>query len=222
MTGPEAAPEKGCVDMSKIVWRPGTLVAPVPPVMVTCGTMERPNIITVAWTGNVCSGPARAYISVRPERYSYGLIKESGQFAINLTTAALARAADFCGVRSGRDVDKFAHLGLTPLPAKELSCPILGESPVSLECRVFDVVPLGSHDLFLADVVAVDVDPALLDSAGKLHLEKAGLLAYAHGDYYALGKQLGKFGWSVRKKKPTPKKTGVRPQTPSSPRRPRK
>ena len=186
--------------MSKIVWRPGTLVAPVPPVMVTCGTMERPNIITVAWTGNVCSGPAKAYISVRPERYSYGLIKESGQFAINLTTAALARAADFCGVRSGRDVDKFAHLGLTPLPAKELSCPILGESPVSLECRVFDVVPLGSHDLFLADVVAVDVEEELLDAGGKLRLDRCGLAAYAHGEYYALGKRLGTFGFSVRKK----------------------
>ena len=198
--------------MSKIVWRPGTLVAPVPPVMVTCGTMERPNIITVAWTGNVCSGPARAYISVRPERYSYGLIKESGQFAINLTTAALARAADFCGVRSGRDVDKFAHLGLTPLPAKELSCPILGESPVSLECRVFDVVPLGSHDLFLADVVAVDVEKELLDAGGKLRLDRCGLAAYAHGEYYALGKRLGTFGFSVRKKR---KKRPPRGQAPA-------
>ena len=212
MTGPEAAPEKGCVDMSKIVWRPGTLVAPVPPVMVTCGTMERPNIITVAWTGNVCSGPARAYISVRPERYSYGLIKESGQFAINLTTAALARAADFCGVRSGRDVDKFSHLGLTPLPAKELSCPILGESPVSLECRVFQVIPLGSHDLFLADVVAVDVEEELMDAGGKLRLDRCGLAAYAHGEYYALGKRLGTFGFSVRKKR---KKRPSRGQAPA-------
>lgn len=212
MTGPEAAPEKGCVDMSKIVWRPGTLVAPVPPVMVTCGTMERPNIITVAWTGNVCSGPARAYISVRPERYSYGLIKESGQFAINLTTAALARAADFCGVRSGRDVDKFAHLGLTPLPAKELSCPILGESPVSLECRVFQVIPLGSHDLFLADILAVDVDEELIDAGGKLRLDRCGLAAYAHGEYYALGKRLGTFGFSVRKKR---KKRPPRGQAPA-------
>ncbi len=198
--------------MSKIVWRPGTLVAPVPPVMVTCGTMERPNLITVAWTGNVCSDPARAYISVRPQRYSYGLIKESGQFAINLTTAALARAADFCGVRSGRDVDKFAHLGLTPLPAKELSCPILGESPVSLECRVFDVVPLGSHDLFLADVVAVDVEEELLDAGGKLRLDRCGLAAYAHGEYYALGKRLGTFGFSVRKKR---KKRPSRGQAPA-------
>ena len=198
--------------MSKIVWRPGTLVAPVPPVMVTCGTMERPNLITVAWTGNVCSDPARAYISVRPQRYSYGLIKESGQFAINLTTAALARAADFCGVRSGRDVDKFAHLGLTPLPAKELSCPILGESPVSLECRVFDVVPLGSHDLFLADVVAVDVEEEPLDAGGKLRLDRCGLAAYAHGEYYALGKRLGTFGFSVRKKR---KKRPSRGQAPA-------
>lgn len=198
--------------MKKQVWRPGTLVSPVPPALVSCGTMERPNLITVAWTGNVCSDPARAYISVRPQRYSYGLIKESGQFAINLTTAALARAADFCGVRSGRDVDKFAHLGLTPLPAKELSCPILGESPVSLECRVFDVVPLGSHDLFLADVVAVDVEEELLDAGGKLRLDRCGLAAYAHGEYYALGKRLGTFGFSVRKKR---KKRPPRGQAPA-------
>ena len=198
--------------MKKQVWRPGTLVSPVPPALGSCGTMERPNLITVAWTGNVCSDPARAYISVRPQRYSYGLIKESGQFAINLTTAALARAADFCGVRSGRDVDKFAHLGLTPLPAKELSCPILGESPVSLECRVFDVVPLGSHDLFLADVVAVDVEEELLDAGGKLRLDRCGLAAYAHGEYYALGKRLGTFGFSVRKKR---KKRPSRGQAPA-------
>lgn len=187
--------------MSKIVWRPGTLVAPVPPVMVTCGTMEHPNIITVAWTGNICSDPAKAYISVRPERYSYGLIRESGEFAINLTTSALARAADFCGVRSGRDVDKFAHLGLTPLPARELSCPILGESPVSLECKVSQVIPLGSHDLFLADIVAVDVEEEFLDPSGKLRLDRCGLAAYAHGEYFALGKRVGTFGFSVRKKR---------------------
>ena len=198
--------------MKKQVWRPGTLVSPVPPALVSCGTMERPNLITVAWTGNVCSDPARAYISVRPQRYSYGLIRESGEFAVNLTTAALIRAADFCGVRSGRDVDKFAHLGLTPLPAKELSCPILGESPVSLECRVFDVVPLGSHDLFLADVVAVDVEEELLDAGGKLRLDRCGLAAYAHGEYYALGKRLGTFGFSVRKKR---KKRPSRGQAPA-------
>ena len=170
--------------MSKLVWKPGNLVAPVPAAMVSCGSMEKPNIITVAWTGNICSGPARAYISVRPERFSYGLIKESGEFVINLTTAALARATDFCGVRSGREVDKFACLGLTPL-----------------ECRVFDVIPLGVHDMFLADVVAVHVEEELVDESGKLRLDKAHLAAYAHGDYFALGKKVGSFGFSVRKKR---------------------
>ena len=190
--------------MKKQVWRPGTLVSPVPPALVSCGTMERPNLITVAWTGNVCSDPARAYISVRPQRYSYGLIRESGEFAVNLTTAALIRAADFCGVRSGREVDKFAHLGLTPLPGAEVSCPILGESPVSLECRVFQVIPLGSHDLFLADILAVDVDEELIDAGGKLRLDRCGLAAYAHGEYFPLGKPAVSFGFSVRKKKRRP------------------
>ena len=132
--------------MSKLIWKPGNLIAPVPAAMVSCGTMEKPNIITIAWTGNVSSSPAKVSISVRPERYSYGLIKESGEFVLNLTTAALVRAADFCGVRSGREVDKFAQLGLTPLPAREVACPLVGESPVNLECRVCDVIPLGSHD----------------------------------------------------------------------------
>ena len=187
--------------MSKLVWKPGNLVAPVPAAMVGCGSMEKHDILTVAWTGNICSGPAKAYISVRPERFSYGLIKESGEFVINLTTAALARATDFCGVRSGREVDKFAHLGLTPLPAREVSCPLIGESPVNIECRVFDVIPLGVHDMFLADVVAVHVEEELVDESGKLRLDKAHLAAYAHGDYFALGKKVGSFGFSVRKKR---------------------
>lgn len=187
--------------MSKITWRPGNLVAPVPAAMVSCGTMEKPNIITIAWTGNICSGPAKAYISVRPERYSYGLIRESGEFVINLATAALVRAADFCGVRSGREVDKFAHLGLTPLPARELSCPVIGESPVSIECRVTDVIPLGVHDMFLADVAAVQVEEEYLDENGKLRLDKCHLAAYAHGEYFALGKKVGSFGFSVKKKR---------------------
>lgn len=208
--------------MSKQVWKPGNLLAPVPPVLVSCGNMEKPNLITIAWAGTINSDPVRVSISVRPERYSHGLITESGEFVINLPTQKILRAVDWCGVKSGRDVDKFKEMGLTAVPGSAVNAPVLAESPVNLECRVFQTIPLGSHDLFLADVVAVDVDPALLDSAGKLHLEKAGLLAYAHGDYYALGKQLGKFGWSVRKKKPAPKKTGARPQSPSSPRRPRK
>ena len=208
--------------MSKQSWRGSTLLNPEPPVLVSCGGLEQPNLITIGWTGTICTQPSMVSISVRPERYSHHLIKESGQFAINLPTEQLVRAVDWCGVKSGKDVDKFAAMGLHTAPASKVGCPLLAESPVNLECRVFQRIELGSHDLFLADVVAVDVDPALLDSAGKLHLEKAGLLAYAHGDYYALGKQLGKFGWSVRKKKPAPKKPGVRPQTPSSPRRPRK
>lgn len=206
----------------KLVWPGSALLGPVPPVLVSCGEGETANLITVAWAGTICTQPPRVSISVRPTRHSYGLIKESGEFVINLPTTALAKAADWCGVKSGRDVDKFAAMGLHAAPASKVGCPLLAESPVSLECKVFQRLELGSHDLFLADVVAVDVDEALLDSAGKLHLEKAGLLAYAHGDYYALGKQLGKFGWSVRKKKPAPKKPSARPQSPSSPRRPRK
>ena len=206
----------------KLVWPGSALLGPVPPVLVSCGEGETANLITVAWAGTICTQPPRVSISVRPTRHSYGLIKESGEFVINLPTTALAKAVDWCGVKSGRDVDKFAAMGLHAAPASKVGCPLLAESPVSLECKVFQRLELGSHDLFLADVVAVDVDEALLDSAGKLHLERAGLLAYAHGDYYALGKQLGKFGWSVRKKKPAPKKPGARPQSSSSPRRPRK
>lgn len=206
----------------KLSWPGSALLGPVPPVLVSCGEGEAANLITVAWVGTICTQPPRVSISVRPTRHSYGLIKESGEFVINLPTTALAKAVDWCGVKSGKDVNKFTAMGLRTAPASKVGCPLLAESPVSLECKVFQRLELGSHDLFLADVVAVDVDPALLDSAGKLHLEKAGLLAYAHGDYYALGKQLGKFGWSVRKKKPAPKKPSARPQGPSSPRRPRK
>ena len=206
----------------KLSWPGSALLGPVPPVLVSCGEGETANLITVAWAGTICTQPPRVSISVRPTRHSYVLIKESGEFVINLPTTALAKAVDWCGVKSGRDVDKFAAMGLHAAPASKVGCPLLAESPVSLECKVFQRLELGSHDLFLADVVAVDVDEALLDSAGKLHLEKAGLLAYAHGDYYALGKQLGKFGWSVRKKKPASKKPGARPQASSSPRRPRK
>lgn len=187
--------------MSKLIWKPGNLIAPVPAAMVSCGTMEKPNIITIAWTGNVSSSPAKVSISVRPERYSYGLIKESGEFVLNLTTAALVRAADFCGVRSGREVDKFAQLGLTPIPAREVACPLVGESPVNLECRVCDVIPLGSHDLFLADVLAVHVEEELVDDHGRLRMDQCHLAAYAHGEYFALGKKVGSFGFSVRKKR---------------------
>lgn len=209
----------------KLVWPGSALLGPVPPVLVSCGEGEKANLITIAWAGTICTQPPRLSISVRPGRHSYGLIRDSGEFVVNLPTAALAKAVDWCGVKSGREVDKFSAMGLHAAPASRVSCPLLAESPVNLECRVFQRIELGSHDLFLADVVAVDVDEALLDKEGKLRLEKAGLLAYAHGDYYALGKQLGKFGWSVRRKKPAPKKPAaqrVKDAPGAKPRRPRK
>ena len=191
--------------MGKITWNGGALLAPVPPALVTCGTMESPNILTVAWTGILNTIPPKTYISVRPERFSYDRIKQGGQFAINLPTAPLVRAVDLCGVRSGRDIDKFALAGLTAEPATRIECPLVVESPLALECKVTDVVPLGSHHMFLADIVAVDVEETLIDAAGKLHLDKAGLITYAHGEYFELGKKLGSFGYSVRKK-PRPRR----------------
>ena len=187
--------------MTKQSWRGSTLLNPVPPVLVSCGSLEKPNLITIGWAGTICTKPAMVSISVRPERYSYGLIKESGQFAINLPTEALVRAVDWCGVKSGRDVDKFAALGLHAAAGSALpGCPILEESPVNLECKVAQTIPLGSHELFLAEVVGCCVDESLLDSEGKLRLDKAGLIAYSHGEYRTLGRRLGTFGYSVRKK----------------------
>lgn len=185
----------------KAHWKPGTVIYPLPAVLVSCGTTpETWNLLTVAWTGTVCSDPPMCSISVRRERHSYGLIREAGEFVINLTTRRLARATDWCGVRSGRDYDKFREMGLTPLPAAEVAVPIVGESPVNIECRVTQVIPLGSHDLFLAEVVHVQVDEALIDPAtGKFHFEQADPIVYSHGEYYALGEALGHFGWSVRK-----------------------
>ena len=187
--------------MAKLQWRGGALLAPVPPAMVTCSDGEHDNVLTVAWTGIVNTDPPKTYISVRPKRYSYDIIKKSGVFAINLTTAELVRAADWCGVYTGAKVDKFERCRLSKEPAREIDCPIIAESPLALECRVTDVIPLGTHDMFLADIVGVDVDESLLDENGKLHLERAGLVAYAHGDYFELGRKLGKFGYSVAKKK---------------------
>ena len=192
--------------MNKITWKGSVLLGPIPPVLVSCGTPEAPNVFTVAWAGIVNTHPPRVSISVRPSRHSYGLIQQSGEFVINLPTTALARAVGWCGVKSGRDVNKFEAMNLTALPASQVGCPLVGESPVNLECKVFQQIPLGTHDLFLADVVAVNVSENLLDAAGKLHLERAGLLAYAHGQYYSLGEELGTFGWSVRKKQPPIKK----------------
>ena len=175
-------------------------MAPVPPTLISCGSMEKPNVMTVAWTGILNTKPPKTYISVRPERYSHPLITESGEFVINLTTEKLVKAADFCGVRSGRNYDKFALCDLHPQASSRVSAPSIEESPLSLECKVTDRISLGSHDMFLADIVAVDVDPKYVDEKGALHMEKAGLLAYAHGAYFGLGKQLGTFGFSVRKK----------------------
>ncbi len=177
------------------------MLYPVPAVMVSCARPdETPNIITAAWAGTVCSSPAMVSISLRPERYSYDIIRETGEFVMNLTTRKLARAMDWCGVRSGRDYDKFAQMHLTAQPGAKVAAPLIGESPVNLECRVKQVIELGSHHMFIAEVEAVDVSEELLDEKGKLDLEKAGLIVYSHGTYYDLGKTLGTFGYSVRKK----------------------
>ena len=189
--------------MGKQLWKPGNMLYPLPVVMVSLADRDgRPNIITLAWVGTVCTNPPMVSISVRPERYSYPILKESGEFVINLTTKELAFATDYCGVKSGRDVDKFKEMGLTPIPASEVKAPMIKESPVNIECKVRQILPLGSHDMFLAEIVAVDVEERLLDEAGKLHLEKAGLMAYSHGEYFAMGKKIGSFGYSVRKKRP--------------------
>ena len=187
--------------MAKVNWRGGALIAPVPPVMVSCGTADAPNIITIAWTGIINTIPPKTYISVRPKRHSYNIIKESGEFVINLTPAELVRTADYCGIYTGAKVDKFKKCGLTPAPSKEVSCVSIGECPLSLECRVTDVIPLGTHDMFLADIVSVSVDESLLDEKGALHLDRAHLAAFAHGEYFELGKKLGSFGFSVKKSK---------------------
>ncbi len=187
--------------MSKIVWRGGALTAPVPPCMVTCGEGENANIITIAWTGIINTVPPKTYISVRPTRHSYELIRQSGEFVVNLTPTDLIRAADYCGVHTGRKVKKFERCGLHPVPASQVSCPLIEESPLSLECRVTDVIELGSHHMFLADIVAVDVEERLVDGEGKLHLERAGLAAFAHGEYFELGKKIGTFGFAVKKKR---------------------
>ena len=186
--------------MSKQTWKGGALIAPVPPCMVTCGSGDNANVLTVAWTGIINTVPPKTYISVRPSRHSYGLICESGEFVINLTPASLIRAADFCGIHTGKKVNKFERCGLHTEPASQVSCPLLTESPLSLECRVTDRIPLGSHDMFLADIVAVNVDESLIDAQGKLHLDRAGLAAFAHGEYFELGKKIGTFGFSVKKK----------------------
>ena len=186
---------------TKDVWKGSVITSPLPPTLVTCGPYEKPNVFTVAWTGILCTQPPVTYISVRPERYSYGLIEQTGEFVINLATQQLVKAVDLCGVKSGRDTDKFALTGLTCEKAAEVSAPIIAECPINIECRVRQKISLGTHDMFMADIVKIDAAKELLDDKGRLALEKAGLLAYAHGGYFALGRQLGSFGYSVRKKK---------------------
>ncbi len=178
------------------------MLYPIPAVMVSCARpQEKPNIITIAWAGTICSSPAMVSISVRPERYSYSILRETGEFVINLVTEDLVRAADYCGVKSGREVDKFQEMKLTPCPSEKLAAPGILESPVNIECKVTEVKPLGSHDLFLAGVLSVSVDEAYLDETGKFHLNDTRLVSYSHGEYFGLGKKLGSFGYSVRKKK---------------------
>lgn len=188
--------------MAKQTWKPGNMVYPLPAVMVSAGDKAgNTNIITIAWTGTICTNPAMLYISVRPERYSYDMIRESGEFVVNLTTEALAKVTDYCGVRSGRDVDKWKETGLTPGKANELSyAPIIEECPVNIECKVTEVKELGSHHMFMAEVVSVQVDDKYLDETGRFCLNETGLLAYSHGEYLGLGEQIGTFGYSVKKK----------------------
>ena len=186
---------------TKQVWKGSVLTSPVPPTLVTCEADGIKNVFTVAWTGVLCTQPPVTYISVRPERYSYELISKSKEFVINLATQELTKAVDLCGVRSGRKIDKFAHLGLTCEKASKVGTPILAQSPLNLECKVRQIIKLGTHDMFIADIVAVDVANELIDKNGRLALENAGLLAYSHGEYYGLGNKLGTFGFSVRKKK---------------------
>lgn len=187
--------------MAKLSWKPGNMLYPVPAVMVSCKREgEKPNIITVAWAGTVNTNPPMVSISVRPERYSYNIIKETGEFVINLVTKELVYATDFCGVRSGKDVDKFAEMKLHEAESKEVAAPGIAESPVNIECRVVSEQPLGSHTLFLAKVVNVQVDDRYMDEKGRFDLNASGLTTYSHGEYFELGKKLGKFGYSVNKK----------------------
>lgn len=197
--------------MAKQTWKPGNMLYPLPAVMVTVADKEgRDNIITIAWTGTVCTNPPMTYISVRPERYSHHMLKETGEFVINLTTRELAYATDYCGVKSGKDVDKFKEMKLTRGKSEKVSVPYIEESPVCLECKVTEVKELGSHDMFLAEVVAVHADEKYMDETGRFDLSKSQPLIYSHGGYYAPGEKLGTFGYSVRKEKTPAKKKAPR------------
>ena len=193
--------EKAASPGQRETMKPGNMLYPVPVVMVSCARPgERPNIITVAWTGTVCSDPAMLSISVRPERYSYGILKETGEFVVNLVNQDLVFAADYCGVKSGREVDKFREMGLAPLASQNVAPPGIAQSPVCLECRVAQAIPLGSHHLFLSEIVGVTVDGRYMDEKGKFRLNDSGLISYSHGEYFMLGEKNGSFGYSVRKK----------------------
>lgn len=185
--------------MKKTIWKSGTFIYPLPAVMVSCGDMEKSNIITVAWTGIMNTNPAMCYISVRPERYSYNIIKETGEFAINLTTKELAYATDWCGVKTGGKVDKFKEMKLTKQKAENIKCPLIEESPISIECKVKEIKELGSHHMFIADVLSIDVAEKYIDDKGAFDISKCELIAYANGGYYELDKKIGKFGYSVQK-----------------------
>lgn len=187
--------------MSKQIWKPGNMLYPLPVVMVSVADKEgKQNILTIAWTGTICSDPPMVSISVRPERYSYHMIKETGEFVINLTTKELAFATDYCGVKSGRDVDKFAAMHLTALPGEKVKAPLIAESPVNLECKVTEVKHLGTHDMFMAEVVCVHADEKYMDEQNRFHLEAAEPIVYSHGTYMTTGEKIGTFGYSVRKK----------------------
>lgn len=189
------------MEREKEFWKAGNMLYPLPAVMVSCGRPdEKPNIVTVAWTGTICTNPAMVYISLRPERYSYDIIKETGEFVINLSNTKLVKAVDYCGVRSGRDVDKFKEMKLTPVKGEKVSAPYIAEAPVSIECKVTEILELGSHHMFIAKVEGVHVDKQYMDEKGKFNLNQADMIVYSHGEYYDLNKQLGTFGYSVRKK----------------------
>ena len=187
--------------MSKVVWKSGTFVYPIPAVMVSCGTMEKSNIVTVAWTGILNTDPAMVYISVRPNRHSYEIIKNQGEFVINLTTEDLAKATDWCGCRSGKDYDKFKEMNLTKEKANFVKCPLIKESPVSVECKVKEIRELGTHHMFIAEVLSIDADDKYIDENGAFDISKCNLISYANGGYYTQGEKIGKFGFSVKKRK---------------------
>ena len=189
-----------------ISWKPGTMIYPLPAALISCGSSEEDyNLITLSWMGTICTNPPMCYISVRPERHSYPIIKETGEFVINLTNEEMAYATDWCGVKSGRDFNKFKEMKLTAVPGEKVKAPVIAESPLAIECKVKEIIPLGSHDMFIADVVNVQADSQFIDPVtDKFDLEKAKLIAYSHGHYYKLGEEIGKFGWTVEKKKKTP------------------